>query len=182
MNSASMKVMMTFPLGWSDRFTARLGAEVTGRLWLLGNRDLIQKKLTALFCSARCPGNEILKAQDKAHALRNQEPAVISGFHSPVEKECLRILLRGTCPLIWCPARSLDRMRIPKDLKPALDSGRLLILSLFEKYPHRATAESACRRNDLVAALADKAIIIYAEPGGEVERIKNLLAQWRVPF
>jgi len=33
---------------------------------------------------------------------------VISGFHTPAEKECLRILLRGAQPIIICPARSIE--------------------------------------------------------------------------
>jgi len=48
---------------------------------------------------------------------RDDGVTVISGFHTPVEKECLRILLRGSQPVIICPARSIEGMRIPPTWK-----------------------------------------------------------------
>jgi len=67
----------------------------------------LRAKKQALFCSRKYPGNLILKAYDLARSLRDAGTTVISGFHTPVEKECLRILLRGAQPLIICPARSI---------------------------------------------------------------------------
>lgn len=113
--------------------------------------------------------------------LRDGGATVISGFHSSVEKECLRILLRGKQPIIACLARALEGMRLPRDWRSALEADRLLLLSPFEKHPRRLTAESAQQRNDLVAALADETLIIHAEPGGEVERLSNQLSAWNVP-
>jgi predicted Rossmann fold nucleotide-binding protein DprA/Smf involved in DNA uptake len=106
---------------------------------------------------------------------------VVSGFHSPVEKECLRILLRGKQPIIICLARALEKIRLPVAWRLALDAGRLLILSPFEKYPPRPTNESAQRRNELVAALSDDALIIHAERGGSVARISELVTLWNIP-
>jgi hypothetical protein len=37
----------------------------------------------------------IVQAYDMAVALRDARVALIGGFHSPMEKECLRLLLRG---------------------------------------------------------------------------------------
>lgn len=51
-------------------------------------------------------------------------------------------------------------------LLAALSQNRLLLLSPFEKTPRRVTADSARRRNELVAALADWAFIAYCTPGG----------------
>jgi hypothetical protein len=65
-------------------------------------KNLAEPKL-ALFCSVRCPGDAILGAYDAAQKLRDDSVTVVSGFHSPVEKECLRILLRGTQPVIILP-------------------------------------------------------------------------------
>ena len=106
---------------------------------------------------------------------------LISGFHSPVEKECLKILLEGTQPIIICPARSLRKMRIPTEWRPALESGRLVIVSRFEQSPRRADTSTARRRNELVAALSDQILIVYAEPGGAVERISELVDRWHIP-
>lgn len=82
------------------RLRERLGSDAPTELTVLGNRDLLALPKTALFCSARCPGRVILAAYDQASNWRDAGRCVISGFHSPVEKERLQILLRGTQPII----------------------------------------------------------------------------------
>ena len=72
------------------RLRERLGANAPGHLSALGNLDLLAQPKTALFCSARCPGDAILRAYDQAAKWRDAGRCIISGFHSPVEKECLR--------------------------------------------------------------------------------------------
>ena len=167
---------------YPERLSRVLGSRAPKRISMVGNAQILKGPKTALFCSERCPGNEILAACDWALALRQKGITVISCFHSPVERECLHILLKGTQLIIHCPARALDNMRIPKELKPALEDGRLLILSPFVTKPRRPTAVSARERNDMISALADACIIPYAEPGGEVERIKEQMKKWHVPI
>ena len=93
------------------RLRERLGGVPPATLSALGNLDLLALPKTALFCSSRCPGNIILTAYDQAAKWRDEGRCVISGFHSPVEKECLQILLRGDAPVILCPARWRKRRR-----------------------------------------------------------------------
>ena len=166
---------------WPPRLEERLGAAAPSRLWAIGNPEILAERKVSVFCSVRCPGDAILGAYDAARKLRDDGVTVISGFHSPVEKECLRILLRGTQPVIICLARAFGRIRIPTDWRPALDSGRLLILTPFEKWPPRPTVECARQRNELVAALADEVLIIHATPGGGIERISELISRWNIP-
>jgi predicted Rossmann fold nucleotide-binding protein DprA/Smf involved in DNA uptake len=163
------------------RLQERLGQQAPQTLTALGNVALLAQAKTALFCSVRCPGDAILGAYDTARKLRDEGATVVGGFHSPVEKECLRILLRGKQPVIICLARSLEKIRIPAEWRRALDSGRLLLLSPFEKLPRRPTIESAHQRNELVAALSDEVLIIHAQPGGSIERISELIDCWGVP-
>ncbi|MGH7795961.1 MAG: DNA-processing protein DprA [Candidatus Binatia bacterium] len=142
----------------------------------------IRRRLkTGLFCSVRCPGDKIVGAYDTARKLRDEGVTVISGFHSPVEKECLRILLRGKQPIIMCLARSLEKIRILADWRRALEGERLLLLSPFEKRPRRPTTDSSHQRNELVAALSDEILIVHAEPGGSVARIRILIDRWSIP-
>lgn len=155
----------------------RLQGTCPERLAALGNIDLLGQPLTALLCSNKCPGDLILQAYDLAKNLRDQGVTVISGFHSTVEKECLRILLRGQQPIIICPARSLENLRIPSDWKQPLENGRLLLLSALDAKYRRATADLAQRRNELVAAIADKVCFIHVSPGGELETLCDLLRQ-----
>lgn len=151
------------------------------RLGSIGNLAVLAERKLGLFCSVRCPGDAILGAYDSARKLRDEGVTVISGFHSPVEKECLRILLRGKQPIIICLARAVEKIRLPLDWRRALETGRLLLLSPFEKRPRRPTTESSHQRNELVAALSDEALIIYSAAGGSVERISTLVDRWSIP-
>ena len=160
----------------------RLGSEAPTVLHAIGPVEHLASRRTALFCSARTPGEAILKAHDTARQLRDEGKVVISGFHSPIEKDCLKILLRGKQPIIICPGRAIERMRIPSECREAFEAGRLLFVSPFTESPRRVTRESARRRNELVAALADEAFIAHITPGGETERIAEMLKRWRVPM
>ena len=124
-----------------------------------------------LFCSIRCPGNVILRTYDLARALREAGVPVIGGFHSPMEKECLDLLLRGRQPVVICPARSIARMRIPMGWRNPLAEGRLLIVSPFDEKQKRATAALADERNRLIAVLASEFFIPYAAPAGKTDRL-----------
>ena len=84
-----------------------------------------------MFCSTQCPGEVIFRAFDQVAQLRDAGRAVISGFHTPVEKECRAILLHGTSPIVICAARSLEALRVPAGWKEPLANGRLLLLSCF---------------------------------------------------
>ena len=167
---------------YASRLRERLGTDAPSQLDLLGNTDLLIPPRTALFCSARIPGNAILPAYDTVRRLRDSGVTVISGFQSPIEQECLRILLRGKQPIIVCPARMITGMRIPTECRSAFEAGRLLFLSPFITSPRRVTRDSALRRNEMVAALADEVFIAHDTPGGETTRMTDLLKQWGVPF
>jgi predicted Rossmann fold nucleotide-binding protein DprA/Smf involved in DNA uptake len=149
-------------------------------LTAIGPIELLANRKTALFCSARTPGEAILRAHDMARRLRDEGTTVISGFHSPIEKECLSILLRGKQPIIICLARAIERMRIPTQCRTAFDAGRILFSSPFTEKPKRVDRESALYRNEVVAALADAVYLAHVQPGGETERILTLLEKWKV--
>src|SRR5260370_8030122 len=95
----------------------------------LGSVAILRAPLLALFCSIRCPGKLILETYDLARALRDAGVPVISGFHTPLEKECLDLLLRGTQPVVMCPAPGIQGMRLPSALKTAINPAPLLLLS-----------------------------------------------------
>jgi predicted Rossmann fold nucleotide-binding protein DprA/Smf involved in DNA uptake len=142
----------------------------------LGDFELLKRPKLAFFCSNKCPGNIILKIYDLAQELREKEITVISGFHTPVEKEVLRLLLRGKQPVIICPARSIENWRMPSEYKKPIDDGRLLILSPFDKKHRRITEETSQIRNELVASLADMIFVAYAAPGSKTALLVRELA------
>jgi len=145
----------------------------------LGNLEVLQSKKLALFCSVRCPGKLILATHDFCHELRNKGVTVVGGFHSPVERECLNILLRGTGRIIICPARGLEGIRMRAELKAAIDQGRMLFLSPFKAQQRRATAQMAVYRNLFVAAVADAIFVAHARPTGKTEQFCREVLGWR---
>jgi len=133
----------------------------------IGNLSLLQKPAVALFCSIKCPGDLILKAYDLAQALREAEIPVISGFHTPIEQDCLKILLRGTQPIIHCPARSLHNLRLSSEQTQAVNENCLLLISPFSASYPRVTAELAGKRNAMIGALSHSIFIAYAAPNSK---------------
>ena len=150
---------------------------------LNGDLGILDSTRIGFFCSVRCPGDVILKTYDLAQMLRETDVTIVGGFQSPMEKECLDLLLRGSASVVVCPARGLSRMRIPKNWKEPLTEGRLLILSFFDDGIRRPTADLAVKRNAHIAALADRILIAHAEKGGKTETLcKEALTQGKSVF
>ena len=140
-------------------------------LWCHRNRELLKERLHGILCSKACPGEKIIEAIDLAQRWRAENRAVISGFHTPVEKECLRIFLRGPQRIVICPARGLDPFQVPPDWQQKFKRGELLIVSPFDSSIRRPTKETAEIRTRLVLSLAQSKTIIHASPGGSLSRL-----------
>ena len=147
--------------------------ELFPQIWALGNLDILKMPLFGFFCSVKCPGDLILRAYDLARSLRDNGITVIGGFHSPIEKDCLDLLIKGTQPIILCPARSIENMFIKKIFRQPLDEGRLLFLSPFEKKIKRHTAKTSQLRNQFVAIMANAVFVAHAEADGKIEEMSD---------
>src|SRR2546423_4041792 len=112
-------------------------------LWCHGSAELLNEGLRALLCSKACPGERIIEAIDLAQRWRAENRAVISGFHTAVEKECLRIFLRGPQRIVICPARGIDPFQLPPQWQTKFDRQELLIVSPFDSLIRRPTKETA---------------------------------------
>lgn len=145
----------------------RLGNAAPRYLYMMGDVNLLYNRLLGLICSIQCPGSIVIKTLDAARVLRDAGVAVVGGFHSPMEKECLDIILRGDQPVLLCPARGLAGLRIGQIPRRAVKEGRLLLVSPFAEDIRRTTAAQAVQRNNLVAAIADAVWVPHAAPGGK---------------
>ena len=169
---------------YPKRLKKYLKTETPETIWARGNINLLTGQNTslngdlwALFCSRKCPGELILKTHDLAQTFKERGIPTIGGYHSPIEQECLRVLLRGVQPILLCPARSIEDMRLKSAWKDALAEERLLILSIFQSPHRRSTAALANRRNAFVAALADKIYIAHAaEDSKTLKFAENMIA------
>ena len=89
-----------------------------------GSFGVLAHPAVGFFCSVRTPGDALLKTYDLARALRDTCVTVVGGFQSPMEKEFLHLLLRGSAAAVVCPARGLGAMRLPRDWNIAVAGGR----------------------------------------------------------
>lgn len=149
-------------------------------IWASGDVKALYGAKTAFLCSSQCPGRVILKTFDVIAAWRDEGRIIAGGFHSPMEKECFQILLRGRQSIIWMPARSIAEMRLKPEISPAFQESRLLVLSPFEREQRRITAELATKRNLILATIADLVFVAHAAPGSRTLQLcKDLLQQNR---
>ncbi len=163
---------------YPEALSRYLGHHAPKTLAAIGNPDILQNQSLAVFCSNKCPGNIILKTYDLLRQLRGSGIAVVSGFHSAIERECLNILLKGRQSVIICPARSIEGMRIKPEYRKPLEDGRLLILSPFSGKEKRISSDRAVKRNYFVAALATAIFIPYAAPGSKTEKFCQEILKW----
>ena len=159
-----------------------MGKDAPDTIAAIGNHDILRHNSTPFFCSAKCPGDLIVKTYDIAQILRDAGMAVISGFHSPMECECLTILLRGAQPVIICPARSINNMRINKEYKKPLKDGQLLFLSPFDENQQRISAMRSHSRNLFVAAMSAVIFVAHAEPSSKTEELCRKILSWQKPI
>jgi hypothetical protein len=134
-------------------------------------------------------------ALDLAAALRDRGITVVSPFDTPVERECLAVLLRpplgdhpGATPrAILCPVGPITpalTARLPAPWRAALADGRLTLRSNEEPTATprpRKTKVLAARRNEYAASLAEHTMIVYAQPGGLVDALAGALDRARGP-
>src|SRR5438132_1296253 len=127
----------------------------------------------------RRPG---LPEHDAFREVRDAGIVVAGGFHSPMEKECLDFLLRGEQPVIICPGKGLAGFQMQESWHPAVEAGRLLVLSPFEDSVTRTTTTEAIFRNEFVAALSHAVLIPHASPAGKAEANAKQVLAGRTPL
>jgi predicted Rossmann fold nucleotide-binding protein DprA/Smf involved in DNA uptake len=152
---------------YPGQLVRRMGSAAPPFITTAGNSDILKYPGIGLICSIQCPGSIVIKTFDVIRRLRDEMVVMIGGFHSPMERECLDLLLRGSQPVILCPARSLHNLRMGKAARKALADGRLLALSVFGDEVRRTTSPQAVLRNDVVAALSEAILVPHASKNGK---------------
>ena len=122
-------------------------------MYLSGNKDLLDRELVAFFASRKATPHDTQLALQWAADICQTDKVVISGFHSSLEKEILHFLLERKHPVVIALGRALYK-RIPEQLQPHFDEGRVLFVS-YRGYT-RHSWNSAQIRNWSVANLADE--------------------------
>lgn len=134
----------------------------------LGNISLLDHPMHAFVCSRTTRSSVILPCLDGAAVQSRGATPIISTFHSEMEVAVLDVLLRGTCPIIMVLGRRLYK-RVPEKLRPALSSGRLLIVSISEN--SRISRETALAANCFIAQKAERITVGFIAPDSTLQEI-----------
>ena len=122
----------------------------------LGNKELLNRWKIGFLASRKISSSAILPTLDWAVEINKRtDVAVVSGFHSRLEKDVLKFLLQGKCGIIIVLARSMYR-KLPKIYDTVMKENRLLIIALEKETVIRVSERTAHKRNRYVEALADE--------------------------
>ncbi len=137
----------------------RLGTDAPEQLAGVGNPALLDRPLLGLISSRECPGHVLLDTLDRVPEWVKASRVIVSGFHSPLEQQVLRSLLRRNGSAVKVLARGMTDYRPTPEEREPLTSGRMLVISAFAPEVRRTTRETALARNRLVLALATEIVV-----------------------
>ena len=122
----------------------------------LGNKYLLKMRKVGFLASRKISTLSILPTLDWALKISKQKDiAIVSGFHSKMERDVLKILLQGECGIIVVLARGMFR-KLPKQYEVAMLQNRLLIISYEKESVIRISEATAHKRNNYVREIADE--------------------------
>lgn len=135
---------------------------------LSGNKELLDRELVAFFASRTSPAEAFDLSCRWAHRIAKTSKVVISGFHSPIERAVLDILLAEGCSVVVALARSLYR-RIPPYMQSAYCENRILFISFRNSV--RSSFHTSQLRNWLTADLASEIVFAPFNPTGQLSTL-----------
>ena len=145
---------------------------------LSGNEALLDRPLVACFASRTAPSEAESLARQWAHEISLSDKIVISGFHSPIERLVLDVLLSQGASVVVAIGRSLYH-KIPSHLQSAYDEGRVLFVS-FRDYDRPSFSNSQLR-NWAVADLAEQVVFAPFEPSSQLSTLCYSLSRGATP-
>lgn len=145
---------------------------------LSGNKELLDRYLVAFFASRTAPPEALDLAKRWAHKIAQIDKIVISGFHSPIERAVLDILLANGCSVVVALGRSLYR-KIPTHLQTAYDSNRVLFVSFRDH--SRPSFSNSQIRNWLTADLASEVVFAPFDNSSQLSSLHYSIAHSSPP-
>jgi predicted Rossmann fold nucleotide-binding protein DprA/Smf involved in DNA uptake len=162
---------------YPGRLSAFLGDRAPATLRAAGNLDVLakldsgQSSSLAIAASVASPSSITQPALDLLRSAFRADVVFIGGFHSPLERACLELLVKERERTIICPARTLIGSKIPSTWRRAMHDGRLLLFSAAHHNSKRPTRESVQIRNECVAGLASNFLVLHAVPESKTEAL-----------
>ena len=127
----------------------------------LGNTSLLDRRKIGYFASGTIASLSVLPTLDWATEV--EDVAIVSGFHSKMEREVLDFLLRGKCGIVCVLARSIYK-KIPDQFRDAYNAGRVLFIAPFKTSASRTSRNLCQQRNEYVASISDELVFSSLTP------------------
>lgn len=162
--------MKPAPITLPAHSTQRVGAELATRIVGVGNTALLAEPLLGLISSRECPGHVLLETIDRVPQWVQAGRAIISGFHSPLEQQVLRSVLRRKGRVVKVLARGFSDYRPPAEEREPLAAGRMLVIAAYASEV-RTSRKTSLQRNRLVLALASECCIPYLSPSSPLRAL-----------
>ena len=129
-----------------------------------GNTSLLNRKKIGYFASSKIATLSVLPTLDWAAEVANSEDvAIVSGFHSKMEREVLDFLLRGKCGIVCVLARSIYK-KVPNIYCEAYNAGRVLFISPCKTSATRTSRQLCGKRNEYIASISDELVFSSLTP------------------
>lgn len=130
----------------------------------LGNISLLDRRRIGYFASGTIVSLSVLPTLDWATEVAKQEDvAIVGGFHSQMEREVLDFFLRGKCGIICVLARSIYK-KIPEKYREAYNAGRVLFIAPFKTSATMTSRHLCQQRNEYVASISDELVFSSLTP------------------
>ncbi len=136
------------------------------KLWCAGEQRILNNRLLGIISSRNGDADLAAKSAELLRQLASlKDVSFIGGWHSPLEREALRILSGNSAQIVFCVAKSLQRFIPSADIENRLKQGRALLITHCSPGVKRISREASLRRNHLVVGLA-KALVVLSAPEG----------------
>lgn len=157
--------MKPTPVNLPPHCAQRVGPELAARIVGAGETALLAEPLLGLIASRECPGQVLIETLDRVPEWVKTGRVIVSGFHSPLEQQVLRSVLRRKGRVVKVLARGMTEYRPQPEEREPLTVGRMLVITACTPEVRRTTRETALARNRLVLALAVDVLIPYVADG-----------------
>jgi predicted Rossmann fold nucleotide-binding protein DprA/Smf involved in DNA uptake len=135
------------------------------RYFYVGNIALLTGYSLGLISSRECPGHVLLETLARVPEWVQADRVIVSGFHSPLEQQVLRSVLRRKGRVVKALAHGMTEYRPTTEEREPLAAGRMLVITACPPEVRRTTRETALARNRLVLALSAETTFPYIADG-----------------
>jgi len=146
------------------------------KYYFVGNLLLLQEPLLGLIASRECPASKFIETLEKVPSWAKAGRVLVSGFHSPLEQQVLRSLLRRSGRAVKVLAHGMTQYHPEPDEYDSMALGHFLAISALPPSARFTTRESALECNRLVTAIAADLTIPHVS---ENSPLTDLIAELR---